>query len=60
MRYFDIQLLESPCPLVRSFVTEKYRIIDTRIRVKDHRYVHHTDVHHKNINDHRYMHASGS
>ena len=35
--------------LVRSSVTEKYRIIDTRIRVKDHRYVYLS-----------FMHASGS
>ena len=49
----SIRLLESPCPLVRPFVTKKYRIIDSRIiyasyihtsesRIEDHGYMHHT------------------
>ena len=48
-----ILLLESPCSFVRSFVrwlvTKKPRIIDTRIKVTDHRYMHLSYPHHTHM-----------
>ena len=58
-----IRLLESPCPSVRSSVTEKYRIIDSRIIYAYHIGIIHTCIRVKDRGTQiyaSYMHVSGS